>query len=77
MTPEQVNAVNDAVVGRIEFSPKTELERREEIDNRVGALMAKREAERSLYVRGFFDCFYVLIFVALGVYIYWMAGQEE
>lgn len=49
----------------------TETERRAEIDMRVGALLAKREAEQFLYRRGFWDCLYLVMILVSVTFIFW------
>jgi hypothetical protein len=64
-------------VGKVEFAPLSESERRAEIDMRVGARLAEREVYRQQYVNGFLDCFYVLAAIAWVVYIAWFWNREK
>jgi hypothetical protein len=49
----------------------SELERRAEIDMRVGTLLAKREVERYQYQRGFWDCLCFVIAVVSMAILFW------
>jgi len=77
----QRNAVTEKpdtpVVGKMEFSPLTEKERLHEIDMRVGQRLMEREMRRSEYLRGFFDCFYVLAMIALMAYFGFFYKVED
>lgn len=67
---------SDVVTGKIEHCTGFDRKQLQEIDIRVGARLMEREMQRAEYLRGFFDCFYILVFVALGIYI-WYSGKEE
>lgn len=64
----------DVAVGKI--VQLTEIERRAEIDMRVGARLAEREVYRQQYVNGFLDCFYVLTAIVFMVYVAWFWNKE-
>lgn len=51
----------------------TETERRQEIDFRVMAKLGEIEYVKREYMRGFWDCFYLVAFVAwiVCLYYYW------
>jgi len=72
---DAVSPDSNAVTGKI--STLTELERREEIDMRVGTLLAKREAERWQYQRGFWDAIYVICVLACIAYLVWAYMGNE
>ncbi len=64
------------VTGKIEHCTGFDRKQLQEIDIRVGSKLMERELYRAEYVRGFLDCAYIFIFLALGVYI-WLSGKEE
>ena len=69
MFPHDSNAVTD--------KPLTELERRAEIDSRVVARMAFEEDRRKNYMRGFWDCFYIVAILAYATYLFFFWKREE
>jgi hypothetical protein len=52
-------------------------ERNAEIDARIVAKMALLDDRRSTYMRGFWDCLYILAAVAWAVYLLFFYGKEE
>jgi hypothetical protein len=67
---------SDTVTGKIEHCTGFDRKQLQEIDIRVGARLMERELLRSEYIRGILDCFYFLLFVGLGIYI-WFSSKEE
>lgn len=76
----QRNAVTEkdnTIVGTVSFSPMSKDERLAEVDSRVAAKMALLEDRRNEYMRGFWDCFYILAFIGWGVYLFYYWKSEE
>lgn len=66
----------DVVTGKIDHCIGFDRKQLQEIDIRVGAKLMEREIRRAEYLRGFFDCFYIILFLAFGTYV-WLSGKEK
>jgi hypothetical protein len=64
---------SNAVTGKVSLSDNE----KREIDYRVTARLAMIEDRKNQYMRGFWDCLYILAMLAFGVYIYWYSGRME
>lgn len=68
----------ETIVGKVEFSPLSETERRQEIDYRVMRALSERDIMRGEYVRGLTDAFYwfvIFAMLAYAAYIYFKAEE--
>lgn len=66
-----------AEVGKIEHCTGFDRKQLHEIDIRVGAKLMEKEMLRAEWIRGFYDCFYLVFFVAWAIYLYWYFGKDE
>jgi hypothetical protein len=72
---ETVEATEKHVCPRRDTPTREEIRR--EIDMRVGARLVEKELFRAEYVRGLLDCFTVLVFIAMAVYITFFFGRDD
>lgn len=73
----QCNAVTEESPSVGKIVQLTEMERRQEIDYRVMVALGERDLIKREYMRGFWDCFYIVALVAWAVYLlyFWKADN--